>query len=282
MGTSRHDFNRPIWHAYWPRLHFYDIGAPGTIKRYHMQIYNINKDIDHDFVKKSDIFKMLTITLWIISLGFTLEYLWISYLPRAGDEKWWVWRLFDLNEENNPPAIYSTLLWVGAAALALRLAVIDRGKGAISNRIYWLAIAGVSLFLGADEGFVIHERIGEQIEACLPHLPVYDWVIYGGVVMAVVGFSLLGFVLRLPRRTCGLILLSAAIFVFGAVIMESLGAMVEKGVITNFPPGIDWPRETAIEEFCEMAGVILFIQALEGHARQLLAAISRPHETGEG
>ena len=176
--------------------------------------------------------------------------------------------LVDMNEEYNVPALYAAMLWLIAAFNALLLSRADIShSGWPSGRQCWLVMAAISLLLGYDEAAGLHEWIGDAMPAVVQVLPVYAWVFYGLALLAVVAAMLLPFVLSLSHGTGGAICLAGVIFVAGALGMETLGALVERGVLSDFPPGLNWRRQIALEEGCEMTGVTLLIFALRRHRR---------------
>jgi hypothetical protein len=182
-------------------------------------------------------------------------------------------RLFDLNGEINIPTWYTGFLWQLAAICCYQLSKIDRRyTGRFPNAYFWIAIGLISLFLSLDEVAQIHEGIGGIADAHGMRLPVYNWIPFGLGFFALVGACLIRFVLGLPRQTCLTILTSGMVFITGAVGFESLGSLVSLGTLHDFPLGLSWHKEIAIEEFLEMAGVILLVAALHLHLRFITEA----------
>lgn len=182
-------------------------------------------------------------------------------------------RLFDLNVENDVPTWYGSLLWQIAALCCILLAKEDSaGTGRIANRTYWIGLALVTLFLSMDEVAQFHDSTMQTLIAdTTGPLHFYEWVIYGIGFFIVVGLFLARFILSLPRDIAALIILSAAVFVTGAIGFESLGGLVDRQAISDFPWILDWVWAISLEEFLEMAGVVLLIAALHTHLKRLRA-----------
>lgn len=171
---------------------------------------------------------------------------------------------FDLNSEGNFPAWFSSYLWILSAFKCVSLAKVDlRSSGIFSHKINWMMMAGISLFLSLDETTAIHERIGELIERRIgTDMPFYAWAFYGLAFSSVVTVLLLPFLWKLPRHFFVTVVLGGTVFLMGALGVENLGAMVDKGYLTDFPVHLTWTGAIALEEGLEMFGVIIFYAAL--------------------
>ena len=102
---------------------------------------------------------------------------------------------------------------------------------------------------------------------------------FRGLVAAVVlGLVFFGFLRRLPARTRFAFLLRGALYLGGAVGIDTLGV---RWVMAHTEQNLTFVFIATVEEICEMAGVILFIYALlryladtYGEVRFLLSAPS--------
>src|SRR5262249_9820331 len=127
---------------------------------------------------------------------------------------------------------------------------------------YWAGLAVVFTYLAIDEGFEVHERIGNSFARFVGahELSHYAWLIpYAGF-----GIAFLVVYARLLRQLHSVdarrILRSGIVYVAGAVVAESIGAWYVHVYHTEHAIGYD--VETCIEESLEMFGVIMFIYAL--------------------
>jgi uncharacterized BrkB/YihY/UPF0761 family membrane protein len=131
-------------------------------------------------------------------------------------------------------------------------------------------MAVVFLFLSLDEVAQIHEKFGWLLPEQFDDLPINTWIIIGVPIAAAVGIVFMPFLRRLPRRVLLGIVLSAAVFLTGAVVAETMSGMVYYTSWRITFPGFTWARITVAEEWLEMLGVILLIATLRGHRRALL------------
>ena len=104
----------------------------------------------------------------------------------------------------------------------------------------------------------------------------YAWVLPGMAFVGLIGIIYLRFLLSLPRKTQRLFVLSAFVFVLGAIGVEMLsGASASQAGEETF----DYALIVTIEEFLEMLGVVVLIRALleyiEGHLGGLQISFSR-------
>lgn len=169
--------------------------------------------------------------------------------------------LFDLDGEGNIPA------WFSAAQLfliGLLLLGIGQGRSSLANRsARVLSFFGVVLiYLAFDEAFAIHEKLSFMLRGYpwIPRLreryglwmPVYAAI---GVLIALVTLRDLRPIWHRHRREAQIILLGAAIFVFGAVGMEIVKYQFLYKTSIPYIRGV----EIIVEEMSEMAGASLIL-----------------------
>ena len=129
---------------------------------------------------------------------------------------------------------------------------------------FWALLAALMLLLSIDEAVQIHEQLLEQGAALAPGLPAlhsHGWVIFGALFVMAVGALFVPFLMRLPRQLMIRLVVAGGLFVFGALGVESFGAVADY---------YDWlEREDlayelrrVVEEGCEMFGIVLFNRAL--------------------
>jgi len=170
-------------------------------------------------------------------------------------------RQFDVDGERNLPAWFSSGLLLFAAVL---LGVIaSRQKPGVKPRaMYWALLAVVFTYLAFDEGFELHERLGDYLAiwASVHEMESYVWLIPYALFVVAMMVTFSRFLIQLPPEHRKRVMISGAVYVSGAMGFEALGALYVHHYHTEV--GILYDIETAIEESLEMAGSILFIRAL--------------------
>ena len=170
-----------------------------------------------------------------------------------------IWRLDVDTEQSVYTWLSSSLLLVAAFLLFLISSEQARRKNPFV--LHWMLLSVVFVFLSLDESVSLHEwasaYIGRAIGA--GGLFFFAWVI-PAIILCLVGAILyLPFILSFPLRQRILLVLSALIFLSGAIGMEMVaGAHVEKeGLLT-----LSYRLFVTIEEGLEGLGVILFLYTL--------------------
>ena len=167
-----------------------------------------------------------------------------------------IWSIFDVATERSAPTWFNAFLWsllglvAGAAALFAR------------RRAGWIAFAVVAFLASLDEATSLHERlqeIGWPMAQAFGWGVVYAWVFPGVIIAAAIAIALWPLVRALPARSRNLIVAGGAVFLLGAVVLETVsGQMVgHYGVIT-------WQNMlvTHVEELFEKLGIILAIMGV--------------------
>jgi hypothetical protein len=168
-------------------------------------------------------------------------------------------RLFDLDGETNFPAFYSSLALLFSSLLLFYVAFSHRDVK--RDFVAWLLMALGFLFLSLDEAAMLHEMLAGTARRSLDlsGLLYNAWVIPYGIIMILGGILYLPFLLRLPKPTLLLFVVSGVIFVSGAVGVEMFEGKWEA---IHGTENMTYDLYVAVEEFLEMFGVALFIYAL--------------------
>jgi hypothetical protein len=172
-------------------------------------------------------------------------------------------RLFYVDGEGNVAAWLSSALLLVCAAL-LALAGLDVRLERRDRRAWW-GLAAVFLYLSIDETAQVHEMVVEPVRRLTgvggPLLHV-AWILPALVLVALLGVALAGFMARLPRGTRRRFVVSAVVFLAGAVGMELAGGVhsARDGFETA-----TYAVMAGVEELLEMAGVVFFARALVVH-----------------
>jgi hypothetical protein len=170
-------------------------------------------------------------------------------------------QLFDLDGERNVPAVFSTGILLWASALLCLIAARQK-PGARAQAFLWAGLSLVFLYLAADEGFEIHERISKLVagKGTPSELSVYSWETPYSICLVALGAFYSRFFFKLPRPTRIRFLTAALIYISGALGMEYVAARFVERYHTE--QVLAYHVLAAIEETLEMVGTIWFIRAL--------------------
>lgn len=163
--------------------------------------------------------------------------------------------VFDLNAEQSISSWFSSALLLVAAALTAAIAVRAR-----TMTWRWAGLAAMLLLASIDETIAVHERLSEPIGNLLnisDSFP-FAWVLPFIVVGAALFPTYLGLLRSLDRQYQVLFVLSAVVYLGGAVGLEIVGGFLFEA----FGPGIATELEVIVEESAEMLGMGLLISSL--------------------
>ena len=105
---------------------------------------------------------------------------------------------------------------------------------------------------------------------------MYTWVLPACAAAAIIGISYTRFLFALPRRTGVLFVVSAAIFLGGAVGVEVIGA---RHVLLYGQHDAVYGALVVLEESMEMCGIALFLFSLLRYAQAEIGSIRLQFET---
>ncbi|MDO4791067.1 MAG: hypothetical protein Q3999_01120 [Buchananella hordeovulneris] len=186
--------------------------------------------------------------------------LWLT-VGRRGDSSspWWdAWNTFNVGSEYNVSSWWAASQWVILAMSAAFVAFVSsRFRG------MWLLIAVVALYGSADEATEIHEEFWSYGDAITPYLAYdffsYRWAVFGTVLVILVPLLLAPLLFRLPRDVLWRLVAAGAIFVGGAVGVETLSGHLDPilGPMTSKMLAI-----IHVEEYLELLGVIAAVWAV--------------------
>ncbi|HEY9657253.1 MAG TPA: hypothetical protein V6C65_02230 [Allocoleopsis sp.] len=170
------------------------------------------------------------------------------------------YRLINLDAERNLPTWYSSCLLLLCAGLLAIIAHIKH-KNFAPYRYHWSFLSIIFLGLSLDETAAIHDVAVKPLRATfnLTGILYYSWVIPGIVVVALLGLAYLKFLTSLPKPIQRLFVLSAFIYVLGALGMEMIAGIITE---TMGAESLLYRVEAITEEFLELAGINLFIYTL--------------------
>lgn len=212
--------------------------------------------------------RALLITLTSVAVAFTLA----SAMSTAvimnldGEPNRWLgtfFKLIHIDRELSVSTWFASALWLLLAVIAFTAGVL-----ADSKRGYWFAFGAIAAIASMDETATLHEKFYLAGSALTAYLPFdffsYRWVIVGVIIATVVAVSLLPFVLSLPRPVTIGVIAGGAVFLAGAIGLETVGGHLE-----DVYGDRSWQLHAImhVEEFFEYMGVAIAIYALSGMIR---------------
>jgi hypothetical protein len=173
-----------------------------------------------------------------------------------------VYKFIDLNNENNLPTWFSSML-LGLCAIILLLIAASNGK---RWQYHWILLGLAFLFLSLDEFAGLHERLIQPMHRMLglsSGIFTNIWVLAALPIVAVFGAVLIPFIRELPPRTAGMFLLAGAIYIGGAAGVELISGLMKNRYGVE---DVRFALCTWVEETLELAGVVLFFKAVSDYA----------------
>lgn len=169
---------------------------------------------------------------------------------------------FYVDGEENAPTLFSVAILLIAAVLLTLVAALERrtGRGFPWG---WAGLAAGFAFMAIDEAFSLHEQLVEPMRSVLKSqargIFYFAWVIPGALLVAAIGLIYSRFLFRLPADTRLRFCIAAALYLGGTIGVELIaGAYAETHGLDTYL----YTWLATLEEGLEMAGVIMFIDAL--------------------
>jgi hypothetical protein len=164
-------------------------------------------------------------------------------------------RLFNVDEEHNIPTWYQSFSLLFCSILLVNIAMSDKLRDA-RYAFHWKVLAVIFLCFSIDEAVVIHERVFNfKGEGFL----YFFWVIPGIIFVVVFAALFLKFLQHLPGITRFQFIIAGSLFISGALGMEIVDGYYHD--IYGWE-NMTYSLLTSIEEFLEMLGVVVFINAI--------------------
>lgn len=172
--------------------------------------------------------------------------------------------LLDVGSEGNLPNLYSSFLLMAAAMLLF----VTAGSHWEKQQRKWRVLAWIFVYISVDEGAGIHDRLVEPLRKIfhlVDGLFFMSWVIIGIPIVIGLAIYFFPFVMSLRPRVRFWTIVSGAVYVSGALILE----MVEGKYFAAHGDNGVFRIMISAEEGMEMLGVTAFIYAillhLQGH-----------------
>lgn len=169
---------------------------------------------------------------------------------------------FNHDVELSLPTIYNYALILMNCGLALLIWMSGRNRGD-RDAPYWLFMAVALFLMGYDEAARMHEQLSVPMQAIVPETPLlyFPWTPVGAIVALGVAAIFVPFLRRLPGPVVRLMVAAGAIYLIGALGVETLGGWTEY----HFDRDWRFYALATIEESCEMLGMVVFGYALFLH-----------------
>lgn len=214
--------------------------------------------------------RFIYILLGIAVLLGILSYATAAYEWSLGVENtYWAHEaalIFGVIYEGNVPSWFSALLLFIAASLAALITTQEK-------RFHWAFLAFVLAYMSMDEAAELHEvftrplREGFQLSGYL----YFGWILVGIPLALIVGAIFIPFLFKLPRFCQISFILAAAIYLTGAIVVESYSATI--WAETDYPT-LPYHAVSIVEELMEISGVILVIHTLLWYIEKQIGEIS--------
>jgi hypothetical protein len=187
----------------------------------------------------------------------------VSILADTFDIPGNVERVLSVGREQSIPTWYASVTLLICAVLLALIAWFKQQQQDQFTR-HWGILALLFLFFSIDEVATIHEMTTIPIREAFntTGLLYFAWVIPGAALAILVALTYYKFLQHLSRPMRLLFIASGAVYVGGAVGVESISAAFFEAYRAGSISNLAFERLTDIEEMLEMAGVLLFIYTL--------------------
>ena len=173
-------------------------------------------------------------------------------------------QLFNVDGERNIPTFFTVLLAAVSATLLVVIGFASK-RGDNKDSRYWFALAAGFVFLGYDEAFQVHEQLILPMRKLMGSASsgffYYGWVVPGMAGVCALALFFFRFLLRLPAATRNWMLVSGALYLGGALVME----MLDGKYAASYGQDLMYSVLVTIEEGLEMSGLAALAYTLLGH-----------------
>jgi len=180
-------------------------------------------------------------------------------------------RMFDVDQENNIPTVYSVLTLFVATLLLFAITLHHRQNK--EPYVYWLGLAMAFLYLSVDEGSSIHDFIA------IRNLPFswdflgFGWVVPYGALVVFLSCVYFKFWVQLEPETRKLILIASVLYVAGAIGFEMLEA-IDYDRMVGLVVDLKYVLLCTAEEFLEMFANAIFVYAFLRYIQRNAISVS--------
>lgn len=182
-------------------------------------------------------------------------------------------RLFNVSNEANIPSWFNSMLLLANALLLGVIGQVHRGANSAAAS-GWMSLAAGFLYLSIDEAAALHENLNAPAVAMLKAmgfqaagLLTFVWPLLAVAMLALAAAPLWRLLRRMPAWPRRRALTAGAMFLSGALGMELIGGHM---FYTYGYYSKGFAIASTIEEFLEMAALIVFADALLRYIRELI------------
>jgi hypothetical protein len=176
---------------------------------------------------------------------------------------------FDVMQEGNVPSWYSGALLFTAGVL---LGLIGADKYAQRDRFrsHWIGLSILFMLFSLDEIAYLHEGVNNFLSQSSFGFLRIGWVIPAAVFVFIIGLWYVPFILNLPSETRRLTIISAVLFLLGALGLEVLDNFLLADNDVMSPIVL---ASNHLQDLLEMIGVSLFIYTLLSYIRSHMSPL---------
>jgi len=180
--------------------------------------------------------------------------------------------LMDLGREGSLPTWYASMQ-LAAAGVLLSIIAVTRIRGREKYALAWCVLALGFFFMSYDEAVAIHEGWG-RLASFIPKKGIFyfRWVAVGIPLCVILCFFFLGLIRSLSASTRKGTLLSAGIFLGGAVGMELVSGYAVD--VLGIRDNLSYSMLNVLENGLELLGIALFIYVLLRHIAEELFTVT--------
>ena len=176
--------------------------------------------------------------------------------------------LLDIDRELSIPSLFAVFLLCFVSVLLAIITILKKQEKA-PHIFGWTILTLGFMFMAFDEGASIHELLMAPMRLFLPENTLsifyFPWVIPGIIGVFVLALVYTKFLIDLPGKTRRAFILSAVMYLGGAIGVELIG-----GICADLfgYDSMGFNIVATAEEVFEMSGMVLFIRALADYIQE--------------
>jgi len=218
------------------------------------------------------VLKILAVTIFLLTVASVVSQV---YKYTIGYDRYIV-DFFDLDKEWNLPTWYAS---TSLLFCSLLLAIIAFSLRKAKKRFFfhWIFLSAIFLVLTLDEGLAFHEQSITPLKDLFSSmgyrtagLLYFSWVFPAAILVLIFVAVYVRFLMNLPFRTRILFVTAGAVYVGGALFMESITGLY---AFYAGRENLTYAMLTNTEEVLEMVGILVFIYALLSYIRSDLPGL---------